>query len=108
VTYEESIVPDTTVIASIFEQATGPEQINFRGFLGERQLVLSYSSVAELFELSYRDRWDSTKRERLLEFLKEFKVIAVDWETCLLWGMLISRFRPRGLRRRRCSIALRY
>jgi tRNA(fMet)-specific endonuclease VapC len=90
------VVVDTDVISLVFKQDTRAMQ--YRPHLHDRQLVVSFMTVAELQRWALERRWGERRRSELARYLKQFTALYATEELCGWWASVMVGARQKGHR----------
>src|SRR5262245_42187075 len=77
---------DTNIVSYLMKGHTLAER--YRPHLEGHTLVVSFMTVAELFEGAYRARWGSRRRAALEAALHTYLVVPSSPELCRRWGQV--------------------
>lgn len=84
-----TVLLDTNIVSYIFKRDT--RAALYAPLLEGNRLVVSFVTVAELFEWAATRRWGAQRRVRLEQQLATYLIIPVDVELCRIWGNLRSQ-----------------
>lgn len=90
-----TVLLDTNIVSYIFKRDT--RAALYAPLLEGNRLVVSFVTVAELFEWAATRRWGAQRRVRLEQQLATYLIIPVDVELCRIWGNLRSQRQAKGL-----------
>ena len=89
-----SVAVDTDVVSFEFKQDS--RSTLYDAHLTDRLLVISFTTVAELYQWAQIYKWEKSKRERLEKYLKGFVIFHSDHNLCLKWAEVKSNARKQG------------
>jgi len=90
----EIVVVDTDVVSYIFKQDT--RAALYEPLLSDKDLMISFVTLAELQRWAIAHRWGHAKRHHLAEYLNNYYVFHSDADLCLLWAEIIESGNRRG------------
>lgn len=82
----EAVVLDTDVCSFLFKRNSRAER--YRPHLQNKQLCLSFQTVAELYQGAEQAGWSAERLARLEEWLRQFVVLPYDNAIVRLWAHL--------------------
>ena len=90
----EIVVVDTDVVSYIFKQDT--RAAFYEQYLDDKDVLISFFTLAELQRWSIAHRWGHAKRRHLAEHLNSYYVFHSDADLCLLWAEIIEQGNRKG------------
>ena len=88
------LVVDTDVVSLVFKRH--PLSEPYLDLLQDRQLVVSFMTIAELYLWSLRSRWGDRKRAMLDRYVDGFSVCFCDEGLCEIWAEIRDESYRRG------------
>ncbi|HSH01654.1 MAG TPA: type II toxin-antitoxin system VapC family toxin [Anaerolineae bacterium] len=80
------IVLDTDIWSFLFKGDS--RIINYRQYIDNNVLCVSFQTVAELYQWTEIHDWGTKRRTKLHHWLSNFKVLAYDDETAQVWAKI--------------------
>jgi tRNA(fMet)-specific endonuclease VapC len=81
-----AVVVDTDVISFLLKDDTRAQ--TYRPHLQDKTLVLSFMTVAELYQWAYRRNWSEKRRAWLEDRLHTFVIAPYDNDLCRQWATI--------------------
>ena len=81
-----AVVVDTDVVSFLLKDDTRAQV--YRSRLENKTLVLSFMTVAELYQWAYLRNWGEQRQARLEERLRAFVIAPYDDRLCRTWAMI--------------------
>ncbi len=91
-----SVVVDTDVFSLVFKKDTRASL--YQQHLDDRQLILSFMSVAELQRWALDRRWGGRRRSESDRYLQRFTIYHSDEDLCHWWAAVMVGAKARGRR----------
>ncbi|HBQ28178.1 hypothetical protein HY02_08085 [Peptococcaceae bacterium SCADC1_2_3] len=86
----DALVIDTDVVSFLFKRDT--RAWLYRPYLQDKYLVVSFMTVAELYQWAYIRRWGKKRLVQLELVIKKYIVPPFDVELCRIWaGIRVER-----------------
>ncbi len=82
----DAVLLDTDVVSFLLKDDTRAEA--YRPHLQDKMLVLSFMTVAELYQWAYRRNWGEKRQAWLEERLHAFVIAPYDNELCRQWASI--------------------
>ncbi|HHY98171.1 MAG TPA: type II toxin-antitoxin system VapC family toxin [Firmicutes bacterium] len=89
-----SVVVDTDVVSYLLKSDSRAE--SYRKILDGRTLLLSFMTVAELYQWAYSRNWG---RERILSMesvLRNYVIVPYNYRICQIWAKVMTQRRKAG------------
>lgn len=81
------VLLDTNIVSFLLKGDT--RAANYEPFIKQRQLAISFMTVAELYQWAAVRNWGANRRQQLTQTLQEnYIVLSFDVQLCQLWGEL--------------------
>jgi predicted nucleic acid-binding protein len=90
----EIVVVDTDVVSYIFKQDT--RATFYEPLLSNKDLMISFVTLAELQRWAIAHRWGRAKRQLLAQYLNNYYVFHSDADLCQLWAEIIESGSRKG------------
>ncbi|QTA79834.1 PIN domain-containing protein [Desulfonema limicola] len=85
---------DTNIVSFIFK---GDTRINdYKPYLKDQRLAISFMTVAELFQWAMVRKWGSRRIKKMETAMKSYLVLPFDIEVCRLWGEVRAECQSAG------------
>jgi predicted nucleic acid-binding protein len=91
-----AVVVDTDVVSFLFKGH--PSASLYKDDLTGRALVISFMTLAELERWPIQAHWGEAKRDRLMEYLRQFAVLPWDRALCTAWAEVMTSAQAKGFR----------
>jgi len=89
------ILLDTDVVSFIFKGDS--RAADYEPHFHERQLAISFMTVAELYQWATIHNWGESRRDRLTESIRaDYTVLSFDFKLCQIWGEIRAARRSIG------------
>ena len=82
----DAVLVDTDVVSFLLKDDTRAQA--YRPLLTHKTLVLSFMTVAELYQWAYRRNWSEKRLAWLEERLRAFVIAPYDNELCRQWAII--------------------
>ena len=85
------VLLDTTVASLLHPRKKSSRERSFyEPYMKDKNLALSFQSVAELHEWAESRNWPEAKRLELEAFIRRFLVIPYDYQLAKVWAVVMS------------------
>ena len=91
----ETILLDTDVTSYIIKDV--PVAQPFRPMIFRKRIAVSFMTLAEIHEGIYRSHWGETKRQRILDGLRQFVILPFTANVCEIWGRIRAERRQQPI-----------
>src|SRR5580765_8054546 len=93
------VLLDTTVASFLHpKKRATPERQQYEPHMRGQLLVLSFQSVAELFDWAEENKWGAAQRNALDLFIARFVVVPYEAELGKAWARVMTHCRAKGRR----------
>jgi tRNA(fMet)-specific endonuclease VapC len=88
------VVVDTDVVSFLFKRDT--RAVSYEAHLMGKEMVISFMTLAELWQWAAQRNWGETKRRKLQRHIQTFTILHSDDELCLKWAEAVESGRRNG------------
>src|SRR5207302_6995475 len=94
-----AVLLDTTVASFLHpKKRATPERQQYEPHMHGQLLVLSFQSVAELYDWAEENKWGATQRSALDQFIARFVIVPYEADLARVWALVMAHCRARGRR----------
>lgn len=90
----EIVVVNTDVVSFLFKKDS--RAVSYAAHLAGKDMIISFMTVAELWQWASQKNWGETKRRRLSEHIQDFTILHSDDDLCLKWAEVVESGRRNG------------